>query len=162
MKSIKYPKFVTKYVARHVIIRETMSLGRPGYEALSPILHVKIGMILYQGPFNNALELYSFQVLERYQQNGIGRKLLSCVVNLALQEGMSQIYVAPAPCTDLKKKNEHCCTTDILEKIYEKYGFEKRHDDKQTSGPKFYFLNSEKFSYFETKPLFEHIHNVEK
>ncbi len=148
MKSIKYPKFVTKYVARHVIIRETMSLGRPGYEALSPILHVKIGMILYQGPFNNALELYSFQVDEKYQQRGIGRKLLAHVVNLALEKGISQIYVAPAPCTDLKKKTEHYCTTDILEKIYEKYGFEKQHDAESTTGSKFYFLNSEKFSRF--------------
>lgn len=73
---------------------------------------------------------------------------MSYVVNLALEKSISQIYVAPAPCSDLKKKTEHYCITDILEKIYGKYGFEKQHDAEPTTGPKFYFLDSKKFSRF--------------
>lgn len=129
------------------IIKEVEYYGRTGYCAFSPIMHHKIGMIVFTEESNTSIQIYSFQVKEKYQQKRVGWKLMSYVVNLALEKGISQIYVAPAPCTDLKI-SKHYCTTDTLVKIYEKYGFEKQHDAEPTTGPKFYFLDSKKFSRF--------------
>lgn len=146
MNSKKFQETVVNYVVKHIVIKYSDKDGRNGYDALCPILQKKIGIIRYTEA-NNAFQLYSFQVDEKYQQRGIGRKLLAHVVNLALEEGISQIYVAPAPCTDLKT-SKHYCATDTLVKIYEKYGFEKQHDAEPTTGPKFYFLDLKKFSRF--------------
>ena len=146
MNSKKFQETVVNYVVKHIVIKYSDKDGRNGYDALFPILRKKIGILRYTEA-NNAFQLYSFQVDEKYQQRGIGRKLLAHVVNLALEEGISQIYVAPAPCTDLKT-SKHYCTTDMLVKIYEKYGFEKQHDAEPTTGPKFYFLDLKKFSHF--------------
>ncbi len=146
MNSKNFQETVVNYVVKHIVIKYSDKDGRNGYNALCPILRKKIGIIRYTEA-NNAFQLYSFQVDEKYQQRGIGRKLLAHVVNLALEEGISQIYVSPAPCTDLKRPKRYC-TTDMLVKIYEKYGFEKQHDAEPTIGPKFYFLDPKKFSRF--------------
>ena len=146
MNSKKFQETVVNYVVKHIVIKYSDKDGRNGCDALCPILRKKIGIIRYTEA-NNNFQLYSFQVDETYQQRGIGRKLLAHVVNLALEEGISQIYVSPAPCTDLKTSKRYC-TTDMLVKIYEKYGFEKQHDAEPTTGPKFYFLDSKKFSHF--------------
>lgn len=129
------------------IIKKVEYYGRTGYCAFSPIMHHKIGMIVFTEESNTAIQIYSFQVKEKYQQKGIGRKLRAHVVDLALEEGISQIYVSPAPCNDLKISKRYC-TTDMLVKIYEKYGFEKQHDAEPTTVPQFYFLDSKKFSRF--------------
>ena len=105
---------------RIYIIKKVKYYGRSGYGAFSLGSHLPIGIIIFTEDSGAALQIYSFQVLNEYQRNGIGRKLLSCVVDYSLRKGIHKIYVAPAPCSDLEPSN---CCTNIIKKIYCHFGF---------------------------------------
>ena len=79
-----------------------------------------IGMTVYKDNENSIFQIEYFRVRESFRKQGIGRKLISAMIEEAKKADCCEIIVYPE---SESYEGEHDIEIELLYKIYEKYGF---------------------------------------
>ena len=79
-----------------------------------------IGMTVYKDKENSFFQIEHFRVRESFRKQGIGRKLISAMIEEAKKADCCEIIVYPE---SESYEGEHDLEIELLYRIYEKYGF---------------------------------------